>query len=135
MRPTAWGDRVGHRRGQAERGSGSGGQSQLDVGVGGQVLGVAQGQSLPFSTPDWFRTPSGKADLLPLPTFVAPRESRNGAAATAYRLLAEALQRRHAERIACRRAALRRHPVRCHPAPTEARVWPSGDDRRRDPSD
>ena len=37
-----------------------------------------RGESLPFSTTEWFRTPTGKAELLPLPTFVAPRESRSG---------------------------------------------------------
>ncbi|MEO7030154.1 MAG: molybdopterin-dependent oxidoreductase [Acidobacteriaceae bacterium] len=39
----------------------------------------AQGESLLFSSPEWFRTPSGKAELLPLPEFIAPRESRSGA--------------------------------------------------------
>ena len=42
----------------------------------------AQGESLPFSTADWFRTPSGKGELLPVPEFIAPRESRRGASAT-----------------------------------------------------
>ena len=37
------------------------------------------GLMLPFSTPEWFRTPSGKAELLPLPCFVAPEESRANA--------------------------------------------------------
>jgi anaerobic selenocysteine-containing dehydrogenase len=41
------------------------------------------GESLPFSTAEWFRTPSGKAELLPVPEFVAPRESRTGANASA----------------------------------------------------
>ena len=40
-----------------------------------------RGESLPFSTAEWFRTPSGKAELLPLPEFVAAEESRNNAAA------------------------------------------------------
>jgi anaerobic selenocysteine-containing dehydrogenase len=35
-----------------------------------------QGQVLPFSTPEWFRTASGKAQLLPVPEFRAPEESR-----------------------------------------------------------
>ncbi len=34
------------------------------------------GQVLPFSTPEWFRTPSGRGELVPVPEFVAPVESR-----------------------------------------------------------
>jgi anaerobic selenocysteine-containing dehydrogenase len=34
--------------------------------------------SLPFSTAEWFRTPSGKGELLPVPVFTAPVESRSG---------------------------------------------------------
>lgn len=41
-----------------------------------------RGESLPFSSAEWFRTASGKAELLPLPIFVAPRESRGGAGAS-----------------------------------------------------
>jgi anaerobic selenocysteine-containing dehydrogenase len=40
----------------------------------------AAGQTLPFSTSEWFRTPSGKGELVPVPVFVAPRESRANAA-------------------------------------------------------
>ncbi len=36
----------------------------------------ADRQVLPFATPEWFGTASGKAELLPLPSFVAPVESR-----------------------------------------------------------
>ena len=36
----------------------------------------ADGQVLPFATPEWFGTASGKAELLPAPCFVAPEESR-----------------------------------------------------------
>ncbi len=39
-----------------------------------------RGESLPFSTPEWFATPSGRGELLPVPVFVAPQESRSGAA-------------------------------------------------------
>ena len=35
-----------------------------------------RGESLPFSDASWFRTPSGKAQLLPVPEWVAPEESR-----------------------------------------------------------
>jgi anaerobic selenocysteine-containing dehydrogenase len=37
-----------------------------------------RGESLPFSTCDWFRTPSGRGELTPVPVFVAPSESRTG---------------------------------------------------------
>jgi anaerobic selenocysteine-containing dehydrogenase len=36
------------------------------------------GEVLPFSTAEWFRTPSGRGELVPVPVFVAPVESRNG---------------------------------------------------------
>ena len=39
------------------------------------------GQVLPFSTAEWFRTPSGRGELVPVPVFVAPVESRGGAGA------------------------------------------------------
>ncbi len=42
----------------------------------------ATGQVLPFSTPEWFGTASGKAELLPVPCFVAPEESRAHAGET-----------------------------------------------------
>jgi anaerobic selenocysteine-containing dehydrogenase len=38
-----------------------------------------QGESLPFSTQAWFKTPSGRGELTPVPQWFAPRESRNGA--------------------------------------------------------
>lgn len=43
----------------------------------------AEGQTLPFSTVEWFRTPSGRGELTPVPVFVPPTESRGGAAARA----------------------------------------------------
>jgi anaerobic selenocysteine-containing dehydrogenase len=36
----------------------------------------AEGETLPFSTPQWFRTPSGRGELTPVPVFRAPTESR-----------------------------------------------------------
>ena len=39
------------------------------------------GDVLPFSTREWFRTASGRAELLPVPEFVAPAESRRGSGA------------------------------------------------------
>jgi anaerobic selenocysteine-containing dehydrogenase len=41
------------------------------------------GESLPFSTAEWFRTASGKAELLPVPEWHAPTESRGNAAVAA----------------------------------------------------
>ncbi len=41
-----------------------------------------RGESLPFSTHEWFGTPSGCADLLPLPEWHAATESRSNAEAT-----------------------------------------------------
>jgi anaerobic selenocysteine-containing dehydrogenase len=36
-------------------------------------------ESLPFSTREWFRTPSGRGRLTPVPVWWAPKESRGGA--------------------------------------------------------
>jgi anaerobic selenocysteine-containing dehydrogenase len=46
----------------------------------------ANGHVLPFSTPEWFRTRSGRGELLPVPVFAAPTESRAYAAEGAYPL-------------------------------------------------
>jgi anaerobic selenocysteine-containing dehydrogenase len=43
-----------------------------------QLPANAVGEVLPFSTPEWFRTESGKGELVPVPVFVAPTESRGG---------------------------------------------------------
>jgi anaerobic selenocysteine-containing dehydrogenase len=40
----------------------------------------SNGESLPFSDASWFRTPSGRGELVPVPIFAAPRESRAHAA-------------------------------------------------------
>jgi anaerobic selenocysteine-containing dehydrogenase len=39
----------------------------------------ARGESLPFSSREWFKTASGRAELTPVPVWVAPSESRGGA--------------------------------------------------------
>jgi anaerobic selenocysteine-containing dehydrogenase len=44
--------------------------------VGLELPKDVAGQTLPFSTADWVRTKSGKGELLPVPEFVAPTESR-----------------------------------------------------------
>jgi anaerobic selenocysteine-containing dehydrogenase len=46
----------------------------------------AAGEMLPFSTAEWFRTPSGRGELVPVPVFTAPAESRAHAAEGAYPL-------------------------------------------------
>ncbi len=38
----------------------------------------ARGQRLPFSSPEWFTTASGRGELVPVPVFVPPAESRGG---------------------------------------------------------
>ena len=38
----------------------------------------AHGESLPFSSPEWFGTESGRGDFVPVPVFVPPSESRGG---------------------------------------------------------
>ena len=45
-----------------------------------------QGHSLPFSEPSWFRTPTGKGELIPVPEFTPPAESRASATAAAFPL-------------------------------------------------
>jgi anaerobic selenocysteine-containing dehydrogenase len=44
------------------------------------------GEVLPFSTAEWFRTPSGRGDFTPPPVFIAPVESRAHAAGGEYPL-------------------------------------------------
>ncbi len=46
----------------------------------------AVGETLPFSTAEWFRTPSGRGELVPVPVFTAPVESRAHAAEGEYPL-------------------------------------------------
>ena len=41
---------------------------------------------LPFADASWFRTPSGRGELLPVPAYLAPVESRGGAEGSAYPL-------------------------------------------------
>jgi anaerobic selenocysteine-containing dehydrogenase len=54
----------------------------------------ADGDALPFSTHGWFRTPSGRGELTPVPEFVAPSESRGGVAARAGKYPLEFLPRK-----------------------------------------
>jgi anaerobic selenocysteine-containing dehydrogenase len=54
----------------------------------------AEGDVLPFSRAEWFRTPSGRGELTPVPVFAAPAESRSGAAARDGRYPLEFLPRK-----------------------------------------
>ena len=54
----------------------------------------ATGETLPFSTAEWFRTPSGRGELTPVPVYVPPAESRAGAAAAGGRYPLEFLPRK-----------------------------------------
>jgi anaerobic selenocysteine-containing dehydrogenase len=54
--------------------------------VGLQLPVDATGEVLPFSTAEWFKTPSGRGEFLPVPEFIAPVESRAHAADGAYPL-------------------------------------------------
>jgi anaerobic selenocysteine-containing dehydrogenase len=51
-----------------------------------QLPANAAGEVLPFSTAEWFRTPSGRGELVPVPVFTAPSESRAHAGKGAYPL-------------------------------------------------
>jgi anaerobic selenocysteine-containing dehydrogenase len=51
-----------------------------------QLPANAAGDVLPFSTAEWFRTPSGRGELVPVPVFTAPAESRAHAAEGIYPL-------------------------------------------------
>jgi anaerobic selenocysteine-containing dehydrogenase len=44
-----------------------------------QLPANEKGEVLPFSTAEWFRTPSERGELVPVPVFVAPTESRANA--------------------------------------------------------
>jgi anaerobic selenocysteine-containing dehydrogenase len=46
-----------------------------------QLPANAEGEVLPFSDASWFRSPSGRGELTPVPVFTAPAESRGGSAA------------------------------------------------------
>jgi anaerobic selenocysteine-containing dehydrogenase len=51
-----------------------------------QLPANAEGEVLPFSTAEWFQTPSGRGELTPVPVFTAPTESRANAREGAYPL-------------------------------------------------
>ena len=51
-----------------------------------QLPADSAGEVLPFSTAEWFQTPSGRGEFVPVPVFTAPTESRAHAAEGAYPL-------------------------------------------------
>ncbi|HWZ51651.1 MAG TPA: molybdopterin-dependent oxidoreductase [Granulicella sp.] len=54
-------------------------QLEREGHVGLRLPVDAEGRVLPFSTAAWFRTPSGRGELTPVPVFRAPTESRANA--------------------------------------------------------
>jgi anaerobic selenocysteine-containing dehydrogenase len=59
---------------------------ERDGQVALQLPKDAAGEVLPFSTAEWFKTPSGRGEFVPVPVFTAPTESRAHAAEGAYPL-------------------------------------------------
>jgi len=59
---------------------------QAEGHVALEVPPAFQANALPFSTAAWFRTPSGRGELTPVPVFTPPVESRGGAGGAAYPL-------------------------------------------------
>ena len=53
-----------------------------------------RGEVLPFSTREWFQTPSGRGELTPVPQWHAPHESRSGVAASEAKYPLEFLPRK-----------------------------------------
>jgi anaerobic selenocysteine-containing dehydrogenase len=94
----------------------------------------ADGDSLPFSTADWFGTPSGRGELTPVPVFHANTESRTGPTAGAYPL--EFLPRKADNYMNSTFANIPRHQrmesrttglLEMHPADAAQRNLSSGD--------
>jgi len=96
----------------------------------------AEGEVLPFSTADWFRTPSGRGELIPVPVFVAPTESRTGAAARSGEYPLEFLPRKADNYMNSTFANIPRHQkmearsagmLEMHPVDASARGLATGD--------
>jgi anaerobic selenocysteine-containing dehydrogenase len=96
----------------------------------------AEGDALPFSTPTWFRTPSGRGELTPVPVFVPPTESRAGAAAQSGTYPLEFLPRKADNYMNTTFANIPRHrrmesrtagALEMHPADATARAIAHGD--------
>ena len=96
----------------------------------------AAGDALPFSSADWFKTPSGRGELTPVPEFVAPTESRGGSAARSGKYPLEFLPRKADNYMNSTFANIPRHQrmeartaglLEMHPADATARGLATGD--------
>jgi anaerobic selenocysteine-containing dehydrogenase len=96
----------------------------------------ADGDALPFSTPEWFRTPSGRGELTPVPHFIPPNESRGGAAARSGKYPLEFLPRKADNYMNSTFANISRHRrmeartagiLEMHPTDAAARGLANGD--------
>jgi anaerobic selenocysteine-containing dehydrogenase len=96
----------------------------------------AEGAVLPFSTVEWFKTPSGRGELTPVPVFAAPAESRGGAAARDGRYPLEFLPRKADNYMNSTFANIPRHQrmeartaglLELHPTDAAARGVATGD--------
>jgi anaerobic selenocysteine-containing dehydrogenase len=94
------------------------------------------GEALPFSTAEWFRTPSGRGELTPVPVFTAPSESRGGKAARSGAYPLEFLPRKADNYMNTTFANIPRHQrmesrtaatLEMHPADAAARGLANGD--------
>ncbi len=96
----------------------------------------ADGDVLPFSTPEWFRTPSGRGELTPVPVFTPPAESRTGSAARTGKYPLEFLPRKADNYMNSTFANIPRHQrmeastaatLEMHPTDADARGLATGD--------
>jgi anaerobic selenocysteine-containing dehydrogenase len=94
------------------------------------------GEMLPFSTEEWFKTPSGRAELTPVPVFIPPNESRGGEAARGGKYPLEFLPRKADNYMNSTFANIPRHQrmesrttglLEMHPTDAAARGVASGD--------
>jgi anaerobic selenocysteine-containing dehydrogenase len=97
----------------------------------------ASGDSLPFSTADWFRTPSSRGELTPVPVFIPPTESRHGTAAATGQYPLEFLPRKADNYMNSTFANIPRHRrmeartaglLEIHPTDADARALATGDE-------
>ena len=96
----------------------------------------AAGDMLPFSDASWFRTPSGRGELTPVPVFTPPAESRGGAAAKSGAFPLEFLPRKADNYMNSTFANIPRHQrmevqgagmLEMHPVDAAARAIATGD--------